>query len=104
MQSGGMEVQALQNRPVLTQWVIDYWNGFQLLSGSRAVHQGGVGPIPLSEIVAYLEAIYILDVDERLKTIMMIQSLDSVYVVHVNEKAKRQAAAAKKGKPSPRKK
>ena len=103
MQTGGMEVQALQNRPKLTQWVLDYWNGFQVLSGSRATHQGGVGPIPLTEIVAYMEAVYLLDVDERLKTIRMIQSLDSVYVQHVNTKAKRQAESQKKAQPRPRK-
>jgi hypothetical protein len=102
MQSGGVEVQALQNRPSLTQWVLDYWNGFQVLSGSRSIHQGGVGPIPLTEIVAWMEAIYLRDVDERLKTIRMIQSLDSVYVMHVNDKAKRKADSQKKSKSNPR--
>ena len=85
-----MEVQALQNRPTITQWVIEYWQAFQILGNSRIPHQGGIGPIPLTEIVAYMDAIYLLDVDERLKMIKMIQSLDRVYMKHVNEKAARQ--------------
>ena len=96
MQAGGMEVKALENRPILTQWVADYWNGFQILSGSRAIHQGGIGPIPLTEMVAYMEATYLYDVDERLKFITMIQALDSVYVTHINESAKRKQEAARK--------
>ena len=97
-----MEVQALQNRPALTQWVIEYWEAFQILGNSRIPYQGGIGPIPLTEIVAYMEAIYLCDVDERLKMIKMIHSLDAVYVKHVNDKAKRQADSKKKA-PTPRK-
>lgn len=84
-----MEVAALQNRPRVSMWTQEYWNGFQILSGSRIVHQGGVGPIPLSEIVAYMDATYLRDVDERLTFIKMIQSLDKVYVGHINDKAKK---------------
>ena len=91
-----MEVKALQNRPKLSRWVAGYWDGFQCLSGSRAVTQAGIGPIPISEIVAYMEAIYLRDVDERLKFIKMIQALDTIYVNHINEKAKQKSEAARK--------
>jgi hypothetical protein len=90
-----MEVQALQNRPTLTKWVLDYWEAFQYCSTSRKVHQGGIGAIPLTEIVAYMDAVYLRDVDERLRTIKMIQCLDQVYVSHVNDKAKRAAEIEK---------
>lgn len=86
-----MDIPALRNRPTLNQWVADYWNAFQLLSGSRTAHQGGIGPIPLSELVAYMEATYLHDIEERLKFIRMIQSLDRVYVKHVNDKVARDA-------------
>lgn len=89
---------ALQNRPKLSQWVFEYWEAFQILSGSRAVHEGAVGPIPLSEMIAYMTAIYLRDVDDRLKFITMIQSLDSVYMKHVNEKAKQRADAQRKSR------
>jgi hypothetical protein len=105
MQEGGMEVPALQNRPEITQWVIEYWDAFQTLGNSRIPHQGGIGPIPLTEIVAYMDATYLIDVDERLKLIKMIQSLDRVYVQHVNDKASRQreAEANKRKSMAPRK-
>lgn len=98
-----MEVDALKNRPRLTMWTLEYWDAFQVLSGSRLVHQGGIGPIPLSEMVAYMDATHLVDVDDRLRFIKMIQALDKVYVKHVNEKAKRESekrrqAAQAKGK------
>lgn len=96
MQQGGMEVKSLQDRPKLSRWVTEYWDAFQRLSSSRTAHQGGIGPIPLSEINAYFDVMNIRDVDDRLTYIKMIQSLDSVYVKHINEKAKREAEARRK--------
>ncbi len=99
-----MEVPALQNRPTLTQWVIDYWEAFQILGNSRIPHQGGVGPIPLTEISAYMDVVYLRDVDERLRTVRMIQSLDKVYVKFVNDRAAHdREVEAKKRKRAPRK-
>lgn len=99
-----MEVKALQNRPALTQWVAEYWEAFQILGNSRIPHQGGVGPIPLTEIVAYMDTIYLFDVDERLRMVRMIQSLDKVYMRHVNDKAAHQRdVEARKRKSAPRK-
>lgn len=99
-----MDVPALQNRPVLSQWVIDYWEAFQILGNSRIPHQGAIGPIPLTEIVAYMDVTYLRDVDERLRMVKMIQSLDRVYTKHVNDKAARQREVeAKKRKSVPRK-
>ncbi len=94
-----MKVAALQNRPTLNQWVADYWKAFQVLGGSRAASQGGIGPIPLSEIVAYMDTVYLRDVDERLTFIKMIQSLDNIYVKHINDKAQQrvQAERTKRG-------
>lgn len=99
-----MEVPSLQSRPTLTQWVIEYWEAFQILGNSRIPHQGAIGPIPLTEIVAYMDAIYLRDVDERLRMIKMIQSLDSVYTKHVNDKAAhKRDLEAKQRKSAPRK-
>ena len=96
MQHGGMKVEALENRPVLSPWVTEYWEAYQILSTSRRLHQGGIGPIPLSEIVAYLQAADVRDVDERLTYIKMIQALDLVYVSHINEEAKKKSDAKSK--------
>ena len=86
-----MEVKALKERPRLTPWIIEYWEGFQVLGSSRKTHQGGIGPIPLSEIAVYMDTMAIRDIDERLKFIRMIQSLDRIYVKHINAKAKSEA-------------
>ena len=88
-----MKVPALQNRPTLTRWVTEYWEAFQILGSSRTAHQGGIGPIPLSEIVAYMDVVYLRDIDERLTFVTMIQSLDNVYVKHINDKAAKRAKA-----------
>ena len=91
-----MEVEALKNRPRLNMWTIEYWEAFQTLSSSRTLHQGGIGPIPLSEMVAYMDATYLIDVDDRLRFITMMQALDKVYVKHINEKAKRDSENRRK--------
>lgn len=95
-----MEVPALQNRPTITRWVTDYWEAFQVLGNSRIPHQGAIGPIPLSEIVAYMDVVYLYDAEERLRMVKMIQSLDRVYVKHVNDKAVRQREAEAKSRKS----
>ena len=86
-----MRVESLENRPRLTRWTRGYWDDYQVLSGSRIVHQGGIGPIPISEMVAYMDATYLVDADERLKFIRMMQSLDRIYVKHINDQAKQKA-------------
>lgn len=97
-----MEVQALNDRPQISMWTQEYWQGFQILSGSRIVHQGGVGPIPLSEIVAYMDATYLTDVDERLTFIKMMQALDKVYTNHINQKAKQDREKQSKLRKAPK--
>jgi len=70
-----------------------------VLSDSRAILQGGVGPVPLSEMLAYMQMFEINDLDEREHFTKMVKALDRVYVKHVNEKLKRdrdrQSKAAK---------
>ena len=65
--------------------------------------QGGVGPIPLSEMKAYMELFRINDLDERDRFVRMIKALDRVYIKHTNDKLKqereRAAKRAKAGAP-----
>ena len=99
-----MKVEALENRPVLSNWVIEYWEAFQTLGSSRIPHQGAIGPIPLTEISAYMDVVYLRNVDERLRMVRMIQSLDKDYCKHVNDKAAyRRDLEAKLRKSAPRK-
>lgn len=49
----------------------------------------GVGPIPLTEIKAYLDMYGVTDLDERMYWIRMIKVLDRVYIEHINKTAQR---------------
>lgn len=81
----GHDPEALKNKPRLRPWVADCYAAFQMLSNSRPVGMGGVGPIPISEMLAYFETFEIHDPEERETYITMIQALDSVYLAHVNK-------------------
>ena len=85
LQEQGIEPQALRDRPRLTPWVVEYYSAFQTLSASRPVGMGGVGSIPISEMMAYFELVEIRDPDERLTYVTMTQALDSVYLKHVHK-------------------
>lgn len=87
LQEQGQEPEALKNKPRLTPWVADYYKAFQLLSFSRPVGMGGVGAIPISEMVAYFGLAGIHDPDERETFVTMMQALDSTYLTHVNKKS-----------------
>lgn len=62
---------------------MDMWT---YLRHSRPVGFGGVGGVPLSEIMTCLALFEIVDVDDRETCVKMIQALDSVYLEHVNPK------------------
>lgn len=86
LEEQGTKVDALRNRPRLKAWNLDYYNAFNVLSSSRPSGMGGVGPIPLSEILAYFSIFEIHDPDDRVTYITMMQSLDSVYLSHINKR------------------
>lgn len=43
---------------------------------------GGAGPIPLTEILAYMQMFEISDVDERTWLLRVVGKMDSVYLAH----------------------
>jgi hypothetical protein len=57
---------------------------------------GGVGPIPLSEIEAYLRIYGVVDQDEREEFVLFMQRMDAVYLQHHAEKAKKESAQPRK--------
>lgn len=64
-----------------------------MLDAGRPTMQGAVRPIPLSEIMAYMEMFKIVGVEERTTLVMMIRSLDSIYVEHMNAAIRREIDA-----------
>jgi len=100
LQEQGQEPEALKNKPRLKPWGADYYRAFQTLSTSRPTGMGGVGAIPLSEMMAYFALSEIRDPDERETYVKMIQALDSTYLTHMNKKS--EDAASSSGKKPPR--
>lgn len=86
----GEEPPALKDRPRLKPWLAEYMGAFKLLSSSRSVGMGGVGAIPISEMMAYFALSEIFDPDERETYITMMQSLDSAYLKRMNTKSDEQ--------------
>ena len=76
---------ALLNKPKLSLWAAPYWTAYWDLDSSRQLGGTGAGPIPMSEIEAYLRLKNITDLDERGCYITMIRALDSVYLKHMAE-------------------
>ena len=89
----------------MTRWTVGYYRAFNVLGDSRIIGQGSIGPIPLTEMQAYIELFEINDLDERERFIRMIKALDRVFIKHTNErlkmdrdKATRKARGHRKGK------
>lgn len=59
--------------------------------------EAGPGAIPLSEIKAYIDIMYITNVESRLYFIRMVKALDSLYIEHYADKVKqKQSQQAKR--------
>lgn len=82
----GEDPDDMADAPALYGWNQSIWSGFNLLSSARPIHMGGVGYIPLSEIVVWMNEARIQDVDDRQVAVDMIRALDSVFVSHANSK------------------
>jgi len=99
------DVEPIVNRPRLLPHQYGYWEAFQFLQTSRPVGFGGIGYIPLSEILAYCLHYGITDYEERNDLIHCVKALDIEYVnivskQHEEERELReQEAEAKKTRP-----
>jgi hypothetical protein len=60
-------------------------DAFYFLSPSRSLHLGGEGPIPISEILAYLEVMEIPSA-ERPEYLRFIREMDNAYLDHRHKK------------------
>lgn len=85
----------LDNRPSLNRWVGYYYSSFAALSSSRSVTPAGAGPIPLSEIKAFLDLEGERNIEERRRFVMMIRAMDGVFLDHVRKQRQKEADAQK---------
>lgn len=94
------EILRDDKRPIIfrdVQWV---WEGFMTLSGSRQMGYMSAQPIPLSEILFYLDHRGITDPDDRDEFTYLVQSLDRRFVA---EQIAKSEARRKSQSPTPRK-
>jgi len=83
----GIPVKEFDEQPELFSDLIPYWQAFHELSTSRQMGMG-LGYIPYSVIVDYLNEEQIFSVNERDEYRHWIQVIDRIYVELQNEKTK----------------
>lgn len=71
-----MSPKALETKPILYDWMIEYLEGFQVLSRTRSIGMA-LNPIPLTEIESYLRLYGSID---PIRFIRYICKMDSVYL------------------------
>ncbi len=82
--------KALEQEPEVFEDMLPYWEAYGDLMHSRSIGMS-VGPIPLSEIVAYLTLFPGLREDLLVR---MVRELDEVYLEHHNAKQKQKTHSA----------
>ncbi|MCP3684780.1 MAG: hypothetical protein GY861_19095 [bacterium] len=82
----GNTLPPLQEEPDLNDCVVPYWRAFTTLAPSRQAGMG-LGYIPYSEIICYLNENDIFDQEERARMLNVVQFIDSEYVILKNTKA-----------------
>ena len=76
----------MKNRPRLKPADVPYYEAFSALNSARPVGASGNEPIPVSEVLAYLQLVGIASPDERSKYLRLIQKMDATYKAYVAER------------------
>lgn len=79
-------MKALEARPRLHEDLVETYDAFWSLS--RPMVPGAVGPIPMTEIVAWLDLHGVDDRDERIDFAEAVHAMDVVFISHMNRKAR----------------
>jgi len=87
LEADGNQVEALETKPTLYLDLINDYRAFIVLSASRSISMAE-GPIPLSEIYAYMQIFEINKYDQRKLFLKRIRFMDKIYLdfVHKDEK------------------
>jgi hypothetical protein len=84
----GRPIKALENMPRMIPYLSEFMEAFDLLSASRSITFGGVGPIPLSEVLHYLQWSGVEGFEEQKRWIRLLQALDGEYIRLANKRSK----------------
>lgn len=74
---------------------MELYAAFSMMSAGRQSGMGGMSPIPLSEILAYMDSMGIRGLDTKECWIMMVRALDAVYLKYVADKRTQSAPKVK---------
>lgn len=66
-----------------------YYVGFCILGGRRLYSQVGPQPLPLTEILAYIDELDVTDVDEREEYLDILTDLDSAEMDHISKRVRK---------------
>jgi hypothetical protein len=88
-------VPSLEEQPELLSSGEQYWEAFWALISTRPIGFG-VGPIPFTAIVSYMNEIGLSDPDDREDMRKFVQFLDLRYLEYLQEKRDRESKS--KGK------
>jgi hypothetical protein len=81
----GRILPALSDMPKLIDHLRPIWEAFWMLSGSRSAGFG-LGPIPLRDILTYLEWQDIVSKDEQERWVHYLKAMDNEFLQIANKK------------------
>jgi hypothetical protein len=87
-QQRGERVEALENEPELYPDLQFVWAAFTELSESRSYGFGHPNPIPISEIVAWLDLNEVHSPEDRREITLLIQAMDRTWILVTTENSK----------------
>jgi hypothetical protein len=86
LEDQGLQVKALDNKPVLHADLFFDFKAFNQLNSSRQLGFSS-GPIPLTEIYAYMQIFGIESISERAIFLERMRILDNAYLEHLDAKS-----------------
>jgi hypothetical protein len=90
----------LKNCPQLEEGLEIYWDAFGVLTTTRMMGQGFIGPIPWTAVIQYCDR-YELDFEQSERMIAYLRALDKVYQEHFHSRIKASWQKASPQAPSP---
>lgn len=85
----GKTPQALKDRPVITDRILPYYRGWNLLDARRGHNETGAQPLPLSDLVDAAKLLMEDDPDEIYEFCMVITTVEAAVLKEMADERKR---------------